>query len=130
MTPAHGPQWVIVVGHAGMVATEGGELGVRFFPNATFLTETPNYREGQYVSLIDGLPLGRDEALGQPGTRGYAFTRESDALVDLDVSFIAKPDGGHTLSQIQLNGMSLLHQPGYEKVLAALRQICEEPRRA
>jgi hypothetical protein len=45
----------------------------------------------------------------------------------VEVAFVARPDANNWVNEIQLNGLNLLHEPGYEMVLAALRKICEDP---
>lgn len=53
------------------------------------------------------------------------FTEDGEKVIH--ISFTAKPDANNWCSEVQLNGASLIHQPGYEMVLAALRKICEAP---
>lgn len=120
MTISHGPTVAIMLSFG-----PNDLLGVRFYPNAADCMEEENYTKGKKISLITGEELA-DDQLGGEGP-GYAFMVENDELKTLSVSFTAKPDANKWVSHLQANGLGMLHEPGYEMVLAALRKICESP---
>lgn len=122
MSVAHGPTVAIMLSFM-----PDDLLGVRFYPNAANALEKVNYIPGKKISMITGQELGDHEALGQPGTPGFAFEVQSDSLNTVDVSFVAKKDANSWIGTVQANGLSMIHEPGYEMVLAALRKICETP---
>lgn len=116
---AHGPQVAIMLSFMPDDA-----LGAAFYSNVRGRDEAPIYEEGKCISMIDGGTLETHE-LGHG--RGYMFERQNDTLKHVQVTFAAKPDANKWLSHMQLNGLSMIHEPGYEMVLAALCQICETP---
>lgn len=135
MTVAHGPQWAVIVGHFpdadGTSSIESGAIGVRFVPVVRHLASTPIIKEPDvpYRSMLNGEPVGpgTDHPLGERGSLGYGFSVENSIYKGAEYSFVSGADANGTHEAMQLNGLNIIHEPGYEMVLAALRKICEAP---
>lgn len=134
MTIAHGPQWAVIVGHFpgedGTPSMESGAIGVRFIPVVRGLDTRPKFRDPDvpYRSLLNGEPVGpgTEHPLGKQGL-GYGFHVENSTYEGAEYSFTSGADANGTHEAMQLNGLNIIHEPGYELVLAALRKICEGP---